>query len=257
MRRSSDAEDGPGRARRLARRLEGVRETGQRSVLVREFCTGREPGEAVEGLHQLLAEVLRGRYHGAWLAVVRVIADDGLPYERVEELYRAAVRDGYHPIRYLLMGSSTAHRRAAEGEFGRDDALESLPIGTRRAHARRLEPRMLERLLHDPEPMVVRTLLDNPRLTEENVLRLAAGRPNRAAVLRELVRARRWIQRRRIQRAVVLNPYAPVQLAVALLPLLRPSEIDEIAREEGLSPLLGVAARSLLELRGWEHPTLH
>ena len=57
----------------------------------------------------------------------------------------------------------------------------SEPIGHRISLARRAIAGAVERLLFDPDPRVVRTLLGNPRVTEAEVVklvRLAAGRPS-------------------------------------------------------------------------------
>ena len=60
-----------------------------------------------------------------------------------------------------------------------------LTLGERKSLARRPDRAMLDRLLHDPHPDVIRRLLRNPRLTEDDVVRLAARRPGRPEVLVE------------------------------------------------------------------------
>jgi hypothetical protein len=57
------------------------------------------------------------------------------------------------------------------------------PVGYRISQARRAMAGMVERLLHDPDPRVVRTLLGNPRLTEADTLKLAASRRASAEAL--------------------------------------------------------------------------
>ncbi len=244
-------------ARRLARRLDAVVDGTQRAVLVREFCTNNEPDDAVLGLRSLLEEAMRGNLRGGWVAVsIALIAED-FPYDLLTGLYRAARASGGDAMRLLFIGGNVAFRQATDDEFGRDDLFENVSLGRRKSAARGLDLNMLGRLLYDPEPSVVRILLGNPRLTEQHVMRLATRRPNRATALREIARDFKWIQRPALQRALILNPYTPVRIAVTLLPLLGPWEQLELSDNQQVHHLVRMGAKAFMELRGWQPPVFH
>ncbi len=241
----------------LARRLEGVDDVDQRGLLLHEFVDEVEAVEAVRALRCLVVEALYGNLRGVWIAVARSLFSGDMPYDAVGELYRAAVNLELDEMRHLLIAGDIALKRAKDGEFPRDEVLESLTLGERKAKARLYDPNLLARLVYDSDPGVVRILLKNPRVTEAHVLKLAARRPNRGAMLHEIAMSPRWLARPAIQRALVLNPYSPVRLTVTLLPLLSPPELHEVGEDESLHRLIAATARHLLTLRGWQPPVIH
>lgn len=244
-------------ARRLARRLDGVTDGTQRGVLVREFCAHNSPSEVVQSFAALVQEAMRGNLRGAWVAVsIALIADD-FPYELLGSLYGAARAAQSDAMRLLFVGGSVSFKVAKDGEFGRDDLFENVTLGQRKSAARGMDRPLLNRLLFDPEPSVVRILLGNPRVTEQHVMRLATRRPNRASTIREIARDFKWIRRSALQRALVLNPYTPVRVAVCLMPLLAPWEQHELAEDQNVHHLVRLGAKTFLELRSWQPPVFH
>lgn len=110
--------------------------------------------------------------------------------------------------------------RAPDYGFGRP-----VTLGERKSLARRPSREMIERLLADPHPDVIRRLLGSPKLVEEDVVRLAARRPGQPEVLAEIVRSTRWIHRTRVRMAVLLNPATPLALAASLSSVLVRQEL--------------------------------
>jgi hypothetical protein len=97
--------------------------------------------------------------------------------------------------------------------------------------------------------MVVKNLLQNPRLTEDDVLRMAARRPPYREVLAEIARHPGWSQRPRIRVAIVMNPGTPPELAVPLLVLLIRPELAQVLGAPAVPALVRAAAKDLLERR--------
>ncbi|HEV3192839.1 MAG TPA: hypothetical protein VGY54_20175 [Polyangiaceae bacterium] len=121
------------------------------------------------------------------------------------------------------------------GESGRP-----LTLGERKSLARRPDRETIQRLLADPHPDVIQRCLRNPRLTEDDLVSLAAKRPGRGEVLVEIARSR-WIHRPRVRLAVVLNPATPLELAVRIAGLLLRPELDMVAR----SPQVAAVVRAV------------
>ncbi|MDH4282675.1 MAG: hypothetical protein OEV36_08495, partial [Myxococcales bacterium] len=101
----------------------------------------------------------------------------------------------------------------------------------------------------DPHPDVVRILLDNPSLTEVDVVRVCAARPNDPNVLQTVYRHRRWVVRYRPRNAIVRNPDTPLDTALLLAPLLRKSELREAASSSELAPPLRLVCKTILQRR--------
>jgi hypothetical protein len=123
-----------------------------------------------------------------------------------------------------------ALQRALESNGGRP-----LSLGERKSLARKRDRNLLARALRDPHPDVVRVLLDNPALTEIDVVRLCARRPIRAEVLAHIFVHPRWILRYRIRLALALNPHTPDELALQLLPHLTRADLRAVARSGDVS----------------------
>jgi len=126
----------------------------------------------------------------------------------------------------------------------------TLSLGERKALARRPTRKSLEKLLADPHPAVIRALLGNPKLVEDDVVRLAARRPALPEVLTEVARAARWAHRVRVRMALLLNPDMPVELATPFLLLLTGPELKQVVEAPYLALTLRSAARDLLLRRG-------
>src|SRR5262249_28348640 len=145
--------------------------------------------------------------------------------------------------------SSTAPPPEQEARVPDYGAGRALTLGERRALARRPSRAGFEKLFADPHPMVIRLLLDNPRVTEDDVIRLSSRRPVRSEILAEVIRHGRWSHRVRVRRTLVLNPDAPPELVIPLLGLLTRPELRQVAASTELSALVRATAREFFVRR--------
>ncbi len=170
--------------------------------------------------------------------VLTVLAQGGatrpLPYELLEGLYAAATEHGDDLLKRLLRTPTPgavhgeSRRRASQGR--QRDSAGSAPL-PRQGHGEAL----LERLLLDPDLLVIRHLLDNPRITEDDVIRIASRRPIPGSTLNEVAKSGRWASRRRVRVALARNPYCPTDLALRVLGSLPLGELREL-RGDGTLP---------------------
>ncbi len=116
-----------------------------------------------------------------------------------------------------------------------------LTLGERKSLARRPDRDLLEKLLLDPHPDVIRGVLRNPRLTEDDLVRLVARRPSRPDVLAEIARATRWVHRPRVRLSLLLNPDMPLDLALPIAGLLLRHELRLVAQSTPVATTLRAA----------------
>jgi hypothetical protein len=135
-----------------------------------------------------------------------------------------------HPPR-LRRATSEVPSRLAPQSVGPG---RPVTLGERKSLARRPDRDTLQRLLADPHPEVIRRCLRHPRLTEDDVVRLAAKRPGRADILAETARSR-WVHRPRVRMALVMNPSMPLQVVAPLVGLLLRPELEMAARSPGVA----------------------
>jgi hypothetical protein len=126
-------------------------------------------------------------------------------------------------------------------------AGRELSVGERKSLARSPNRRAFDKLLGDPHPLVIRQLLGNPRLTEDDVVRMTARRPARVEVLEAIAQQGRWLSRPRVRLAMLFNPGAPPAIAMPLLAVCTRNELSEILHHSESSPVLRSAALELLE----------
>jgi len=149
----------------------------------------------------------------------------------LREAWQARARAAGDAFLERLLGASGAAEVMGDPEAALPRDVAEFPLGVRRSLARGMDVRVLEKLLLDPDPIVLEHLLRNPRLTEEHALRIAARRPISEAALRAIAGSRRFGARPRVRGALARNPYCPTDLALRLigtlpLPVLREMRAD-------------------------------
>ncbi len=117
-----------------------------------------------------------------------------------------------------------------------------LTLGERKSLARGRDRNVLARVLRDPHPDVVRIVLANPRVTEDDVVRIAARRPGRADVLRAVARHPRWNTRYRVRLALISNPRCPEEIALTIAPFLHRQDARRISANEAMPDTVRRAA---------------
>jgi hypothetical protein len=93
---------------------------------------------------------------------------------------------------------------------------------------------------------VIHRLLRNPRVLEDDVVRLAAKRPGRTDVLAEIARSTKWVHRPRVRMALVMNPATPAEMAARIVGLLLRPELELVAGSPGVpAPVRAVCLEHL------------
>jgi hypothetical protein len=101
-------------------------------------------------------------------------------------------------------------------------------------------------LLRDSNKVIPRLVLQNPRITEEEILILARDRNADDEILRQIAERREWTQIHAVRAALVENARTPLPKAVSLLPTLGEREIARLAKSKSVSNAIAVQARRLL-----------
>jgi hypothetical protein len=129
---------------------------------------------------------------------------------------------------------------------------KEIPLGERKSLARRPNRRVLERLLTDPHPQVIRHLLGNPHLTEMDIVALLSVRPGRSATIETLAEFPNWLVCSKIRMAITYHPASPSHITVPLVALATRPELQEIADSPSVHVVLRATAQEFLE----RHPPL-
>ena len=241
--------------RELLQKVESVPEVAMQAAAIGEVLNRLPGDEAVWLLDQLLRGALWGHpttaealLATAWYLIQIRLEDD---YERLKELFICAHDDGRAAVRDLLRDvpphqALPKGRRLPEVRLPMD---RDVTVGERRTLAAGPKRRILERLLMDPNPLVIRKLLDNPQIRLEDVMVVVTRRPTSPELLHEVVRHPRWFARGRIREGLVRNPYNETGYSLKLLPSLGIKLLRQIAQSGDLHPVLHESAARLVQLR--------
>jgi hypothetical protein len=143
-------------------------------------------------------------------------------------------------------GSPPAGTPTSRANVPDDGKGRPLTLGERKSLARRPDRETMQRLLADPHPAVIHRLLRNPRVLEDDVVRLAARRPGRSDVLAEIARSTKWVHRPRVRMALVMNPATPLEMAARIVGLLLRPELQLVAGSPGVpAPVRAVCLEHL------------
>jgi hypothetical protein len=229
----------------LARRLAALPAAAMRKATLRETLLALDDAAAA----RLCAELVRRGPSGApfdllLLAFTALLDGNELGYERHGELYAAARQLGDAQLQRLLLSAQPPppglpQAAPLPGE-------RELTLGERKSLARGRRREVLDRLLRDPDVAVLAILLGNPRITEADVVRLAARRPTSGEAQRLIVNCERFIARYAVKRALVFNPYTPSDLAARLVVLLAQPDVKQVAADLSLGEAVRAAAREVL-----------
>jgi hypothetical protein len=213
-------------AAKLLKDLSSLPEDKMKMNLLGKRLKGLEPGETLlvnpGGLREIIGE------------------------EKYRLTYHAAIDIGLEKVSRLFT-DLPPHKRGPFGYDKEEEAkMEFLTLGQRRAMAKGNVKDTLDRLLSDPDTMVIGNLLNNPRITETEVLKIASKRPNSPEILKLLSTHRKWSKRYPVIKAVVFNPYTPPRISMGLLEFLLTQELESVASDKTIHPQVRLSARDLL-----------
>ena len=107
--------------------------------------------------------------------------------------------------------------------------LPQLPLGQKITLARRGPGRVAGALIGEGHAEVLLVALDNPFLTEAQVLKSLARGKIPPAIVQAIANHRKWSQCYNVRLAVVRNPSAPLSIVLGFLPHLTVSDLRELA----------------------------
>jgi len=138
-------------------------------------------------------------------------------------------------VRLSLLPSAPAdiRRTAEEIIIAR---VPQLPVGQKLTLARRGVARVAGALLAEGHPQAIKIALNNPFITESQVLKVLAktGVPER--VVAAIAQHPKWAAQYNVRMALVRNPHTPAPAVLAFLPHLTPHDLKEIAGLPDLPP---------------------
>ena len=101
-------------------------------------------------------------------------------------------------------------------------------------------------LVRDANRLIQRFVLQNPRISDEEILAMAKNRSIDQDLLRKIGEHRNWPRNPQIRQALVTNPKTPLATALPLVSQLAERDLRFIARSRNVSATVVTQARRLL-----------
>lgn len=202
----------------------------------------RLPTSETVPLHTTLLVTLRGPHGGEAHLKATVVATlpDGL----------ALAIDGDPDERLARLTLKTADESESETETAAKrenawDRMRSLSQMEKILLAVKADRSERALLLQDNDPRVLLSLLRNPRLTVDEVARLAKSSFLNYQIAEVILKASQWMSSLDVRVGLVHNPKTPPAFALRILPTLPDSEVRAIARGGTNMQLKQAAIRKL------------
>ena len=234
----------------LSRRLQALPALAMRRAVLREHLERLAVEEATVICGELVRRGQDGApYDLALVALNGLLDANELGYELHGELYAEARHRGDEPLaRLLLSAQPPPPGRPQRAPIpGRPDITLGERKSLARSDPRKVPRELFDRILRDTDPSVLAIVLANPRVTEADVVRLAARRPTSTEVQQVIFRCERFIARYAVKRALAFNPYTPSDVAARLVPLLTRTDLRILVEDARVAGPVRDAARSTLE----------
>jgi hypothetical protein len=248
----AEGEDGfaARRCQSLLQLVEAVQERAVRPRMLRQALGKMDDALLLVVLHRILLAAEGGKASARSLMTELALSPsvlNELTSVHVEALYSLAQTGGLDEVGRLLLQPHIDKKKLTQA-FDDNEHL-ALPLGVRRQAARGTDRQQIDRLLHDRDHRVIQLLLDNPRLTERDVIAIAARRPTRPEVLKVIASHGKWSSRYRVRKALACNPYTPDGISLRLLPTLLIQDLRFLATSGALLPALREEALALIARR--------
>ncbi|MBM4311724.1 MAG: hypothetical protein FJ119_12370 [Deltaproteobacteria bacterium] len=105
-------------------------------------------------------------------------------------------------------------------------------------------------LIKESNKVVVKNVLENPRLTDDEVIAYAGNKNLSGEVARIISAKKQFLKSYKIRCALVRNPKTPVPAVIKLMPTLTEHELKDLARSTAVTGIVKTTARRLLTQRG-------
>ena len=117
--------------------------------------------------------------------------------------------------------------------------LEEMSVGERMALAKIASRNLLVHLRNvEREPGVLRNILRNPRLVEEDLLALLSRPRLPVEFIRELVQHPEWAYRENVRMAIFRHPHTPTHVALQLARRMKANQVRRLLQDPSVRPTI-------------------
>ena len=95
--------------------------------------------------------------------------------------------------------------------------------------------------------MISTAVIKNPRLTVEEVVKVANAKTTPDEILRLIAAKKEWLKNYNVRIAMIMNAKTPLQVALRMLDTLNIKDLEKVAKSRYISNVVSSAADRLLK----------
>jgi len=131
------------------------------------------------------------------------------------------------------------------------DKIRAMRVGERLKLALKGNRDVRTLLLRDSNRLIQRFVLQNPRISDEEVIALAKNRNIEHELLEDICRRKEWVSNYQVRLSLATNPKTPVMIALRFVPTLQARDLRQIAKSKNVpSAINGMAKRLVIDRGG-------
>lgn len=104
-------------------------------------------------------------------------------------------------------------------------------------------------LIKDSNKIVSMAVLKNPRITEDEIIKLASNRSVSEDILRVIARNKEWVKSYSVKFSMVTNAKTPLNISLRYLETMNERDLQKVAKSKNISNVLSTAAKKKLDLK--------
>ncbi|HSC35652.1 MAG TPA: hypothetical protein VLG45_10290 [Thermodesulfobacteriota bacterium] len=101
-------------------------------------------------------------------------------------------------------------------------------------------------LIKDPNRIVSKAVLKNPRLTDSEIVLISQSKIVNEDILREIAESRKWARLYQVKLALVNNPKTPTHMSINLLRQLREFDLRSLRWNKNLPGVISTAVKQIM-----------
>jgi hypothetical protein len=106
-------------------------------------------------------------------------------------------------------------------------------------------------LIRDASFLVRRFVLQNPRISDEEIIALAKNRSVERELLDVIFKRKEWMANYQVKLALATNPKTPLPVAMRIVPSLLPRDLRALAKSKNVpAGVTGMAKRLVIDRGG-------
>lgn len=100
-------------------------------------------------------------------------------------------------------------------------------------------------LLKQSNKVISRSVVRNPRITDDEIIKVTHSRSASDEILREIARNDHWLKNYGIRKGLIFNPKTPIQVSLRLLSKINQKDLLALSKSKGVPNVITAAAERL------------